>query len=33
MRDACASFGIPLLAAALHFTLRHPAVMAGRRRA
>jgi D-threo-aldose 1-dehydrogenase len=28
MRDACASYGVPLPAAALGFTLRHPAVMA-----
>jgi D-threo-aldose 1-dehydrogenase len=28
MRDACASYGIPLPAAALQFTLRHPAVTA-----
>jgi aryl-alcohol dehydrogenase-like predicted oxidoreductase len=28
MRDACASYGIPFPAAALQFTLRHPAVTA-----
>ena len=28
MRDACASCGVPLPAAALRFTLRHPAVTA-----
>ena len=28
LRDACASYGIPLPAAALQFTLRHPAVTA-----
>ena len=28
MRDACASYGIPLPAAALQFTVRHPAVTA-----
>ena len=28
MRDACASYGIPLPAVALQFTLRHPAVTA-----
>ena len=28
MHDACASCGIPLPAAALQFTLRHPAVTA-----
>jgi aryl-alcohol dehydrogenase-like predicted oxidoreductase len=28
MRDACASHGVPLPAAALQFTLRHPAVTA-----
>ena len=28
MRDACASYGVPLPAAALQFTLRHPAVTA-----
>jgi D-threo-aldose 1-dehydrogenase len=28
MRDACANYGIPLPAAALQFTLRHPAVTA-----
>jgi D-threo-aldose 1-dehydrogenase len=28
MRDACASYGVPLPAAALGFTLRHPAVTA-----
>ena len=28
MRDACARYGVPLAAAALQFTLRHPAVMA-----
>jgi D-threo-aldose 1-dehydrogenase len=27
-RDACASYGIPLPAAALQFTVRHPAVTA-----
>ncbi len=28
MRDACARHGVPLAAAALRFTLRHPAVTA-----
>ena len=28
MRDACARYGVPLAAAALRFTLRHPAVTA-----
>ena len=28
MRDVCASYGVPLAAAALQFTLRHPAVTA-----
>jgi D-threo-aldose 1-dehydrogenase len=28
MRDACARYGVPLAAAALQFTLRHPAVTA-----
>jgi D-threo-aldose 1-dehydrogenase len=28
LRDACARYGVPLAAAALHFTLRHPAVTA-----
>ena len=28
MRDACAGYGVPLPAAALRFTLRHPAVTA-----
>ena len=28
MRDACARHGVPLAAAALQFTLRHPAVTA-----
>ena len=28
MRDACARYGVPLPAAALQFTLRHPAVTA-----
>ncbi len=26
MRDACTAYGVPLAAAALQFTLRHPAV-------
>ncbi len=28
LRDVCARYGIPLAAAALQFTLRHPAVTA-----
>jgi D-threo-aldose 1-dehydrogenase len=28
IRDACARYGVPLAAAALRFTLRHPAVTA-----
>jgi D-threo-aldose 1-dehydrogenase len=28
LRDACARYGVPLAAAALQFTLRHPAVTA-----
>ena len=28
MRDACAQYGVPLAAATLQFTLRHPAVTA-----
>jgi D-threo-aldose 1-dehydrogenase len=28
MRDACAAYGVPLAAAALQFTVRHPAVTA-----